>query len=367
MTARTLPGLGLTGFWDLHAGGWKDAMDTNLLTLSALVQLVVKSSTTALPGSPINGDIYIVPSGAGTNPNKIAIRDNGAWVYLTPTTGMEAYAIDSGAKLRFGGSTWAATGGSTLVAKDEGSVVDSAITSFDFVGAGVATTTDGSGHATVTIPGATGGGGATLEGAFTAPPAASTWTKQNFDSTKTHLVDFSSPCSGVRIYEDVYAYGNVNSIRYALKAIPGAHWDVKTRLRRHTRLTSYMSWGLVVRDSASSKSAILGFSNEANGITAVQFTNDTTYSGFSSFGGNQMPWMSDIWLRITYDGTDCTFWQSMDGVYWTVAKKYTGTGLWGFLTNPATHIGFGYNTNNNGGTDLGQELDLLSWSAVALA
>ena len=39
MAERTLPGLGLTGFWDLGANNWKGGMDLNLRKLSLLVQL----------------------------------------------------------------------------------------------------------------------------------------------------------------------------------------------------------------------------------------------------------------------------------------------------------------------------------------
>ena len=51
MAERTLPGLGLTGFWDLGANNWKGGMDLNLRKLSLLVQLSVLSMTTALPST----------------------------------------------------------------------------------------------------------------------------------------------------------------------------------------------------------------------------------------------------------------------------------------------------------------------------
>lgn len=38
--------------------------------------------------------VYIVPSGDGSNPNRIAMRDNGAWVYYNPTDGMIAWVAD---------------------------------------------------------------------------------------------------------------------------------------------------------------------------------------------------------------------------------------------------------------------------------
>lgn len=110
MVARTLPGLGLTGFWDLGENGWKPGMDTNLQKLSAIVNGSVKSRTTALPGSPTVGDIYIVPSTDPTNPNKVAIWDGAsgseAWVYLTPKTGWAFYVIDEAKNYQFGGSVW---------------------------------------------------------------------------------------------------------------------------------------------------------------------------------------------------------------------------------------------------------------------
>lgn len=103
---RTLPGLGLTGFWDLHSAGWKPGMDTNLQSLSAICQLSVLSQTTALPGSPTDGDIYIVPSSDGTNPDKIAIRDNAAWVYFAPNEGFLAFVQDTGAFMYYTGVAW---------------------------------------------------------------------------------------------------------------------------------------------------------------------------------------------------------------------------------------------------------------------
>lgn len=103
---RTLPGLGLTGFWTAGSDGWNSGMDANLRLLSALGQLSVISRTTTLPGSPANGSIYIVPSGAGSNPNAVAIRDNGAWVYVTPLEGFRAWVRDVDQTYVFDGSAW---------------------------------------------------------------------------------------------------------------------------------------------------------------------------------------------------------------------------------------------------------------------
>lgn len=113
MPQRTLPGLGLTGFWDLGFDGWNTENDVNLRLLSALVQPRVISRTTSLPGSPTNGDIYIVPDGAGSNPNEIAIRDNGAWVYIVPAEGFTAYVADANENVQFDGTDWVEFAGGT--------------------------------------------------------------------------------------------------------------------------------------------------------------------------------------------------------------------------------------------------------------
>lgn len=105
MAKRNLPGLGLTGFWGLGANGWGDENDENLRQLSALTQLSVISATTNLPGGAADGDIYIVPTGQ-TNAAKIAIRDAGAWVYLTPKEGWLGYIRDADKYVSYTGSAW---------------------------------------------------------------------------------------------------------------------------------------------------------------------------------------------------------------------------------------------------------------------
>lgn len=100
---RTLPGLGLTGFWNLGSA-YKTGMDQNLLDLSTLSQLRVISRVTALPGSPTDGDIYIVPSGGDAN--KVAVRDNGAWAYYVPAEGYFAYVEDEDVFVFWTGTAW---------------------------------------------------------------------------------------------------------------------------------------------------------------------------------------------------------------------------------------------------------------------
>jgi hypothetical protein len=104
MPERTLPGLGLTAYWDLGSNDWKPGMDENIRQLSALTNLKVLNAVATLPGTPTNGDIYLVTSGAESN--KIAIRDNGAWVYLTPKAGFRLYDATAAKFKYYTGSSW---------------------------------------------------------------------------------------------------------------------------------------------------------------------------------------------------------------------------------------------------------------------
>lgn len=113
MPARTLPNLGLKAGYDLGEDGWGDDMTLNLLALSVLTQGTALSKVSALPGSPTDGDVHILDETHSTQPNRIAVRDNGAWVYLTPVEGWLVYNRAANYYEKFDGSLWSelATGG----------------------------------------------------------------------------------------------------------------------------------------------------------------------------------------------------------------------------------------------------------------
>lgn len=105
---RQLPGLGLYGFWTLGSNGYKDQLDSNLQVLSALVQPVVLSKLATAPGSPANGAIHIATGvwGGDAAEHDIVVRDNGAWVAITPAVGWSVYDAALSATFRFTGSAW---------------------------------------------------------------------------------------------------------------------------------------------------------------------------------------------------------------------------------------------------------------------
>jgi hypothetical protein len=85
-----------------------------LRLLDGLVQLsVLDRDLTAPPGSPTDGDRYIVGSGAtgdwaGWDLN-VALWTDGAWLRLPPRTGWRAWVEDEGLLLVFDGAGWIGT------------------------------------------------------------------------------------------------------------------------------------------------------------------------------------------------------------------------------------------------------------------
>lgn len=117
MASRTLPGLGLQGFWALGEDGWKDGMDANLRKLSALCQARINSRQALEPSGASNGDIYLLTGGA--NNKKLALRDNETWVYIDPVEGFTVWDTNTNSELRYDGTEWiegseGGTGGSLL-------------------------------------------------------------------------------------------------------------------------------------------------------------------------------------------------------------------------------------------------------------
>lgn len=72
-------------------------------------------TTTAQPGSPADGDCYLLPASAtGTDwagqDGKIAQRISSAWVFLTAREGMAGYVADENAGITYDGAAWGVIG-----------------------------------------------------------------------------------------------------------------------------------------------------------------------------------------------------------------------------------------------------------------
>jgi hypothetical protein len=71
-----------------------------LQRLDAVTQLVVQSEMSAPPGTPGDGDCFLIASTAtgdwANQAGKLAFRQDDAWIYISPREGWQAWFVDSG-------------------------------------------------------------------------------------------------------------------------------------------------------------------------------------------------------------------------------------------------------------------------------
>jgi len=84
--------------------------------LEGVLVRVLSATTTAQPGSPSEGDAYILPASAtgadwAGNDGKIAHYYGAAWHFYAPVTGLGIYSTGDAAVYRYGGATWASESG----------------------------------------------------------------------------------------------------------------------------------------------------------------------------------------------------------------------------------------------------------------
>lgn len=130
---------------------------------------VISRATTAPPGSPALGNLYIVPTGAtgawSGQTNKVAYYNGTTWEFYTPAEGWRTWVSDEDVMVVYTGAAWDDTaigggGGGTVVAVDEEGVeVVASAARLNFTGAGVTVTDLGAGEVGIDIPASGGGGG----------------------------------------------------------------------------------------------------------------------------------------------------------------------------------------------------------------
>lgn len=105
-----------------------------LSILDAVAQLRIVSATLTIPPLvAIDGDAYLVPSGAtgdwfGEDGN-LAIYSNGGWRFVSPKVGWNAFNIETGTSQLFDGTDWLP---STLAATPSGTATEYEIVELDF-------------------------------------------------------------------------------------------------------------------------------------------------------------------------------------------------------------------------------------------
>lgn len=354
MASRTLPNVGLKGFWNLGEDGWKDEMDRNLLLISVLAQGGVISKVSATPGAPSDGDVHIFDETHGTQPNKIAIRDAAGWTYITPQEGWLVYNRGANYFEKFDGTVWAelstgVTQFADLTDVDMTGIADGDVPVWDagtnkfLPGAGggggsstlagltdVDTTGVADGDsltydsATSTwVPAAVSGGGggvSTLGPGYNrtlATAAALTTAGFAFNYGGTSLVD-GTP--GVRAAGDARiacAFGS-----YTTLTIFGT--DCQIGFTETANNGKY-----VIQYNVGNGRWIFGRINAGGGYNS----DGTQYSGFYGYSRTGNP----TWMRARYSGGTMYFGLSSNGDTW----NEWGTEGTGFLTPTRFHVALG--------------------------
>lgn len=129
--ATNHPNAPLIYAWGLGFDGWDGDNDANLRAIGVLMQLgVISRAITAQPGSPANGDRYIIPTGATGaqwtgQAGKIGVFLDSAWRFFTANNGWIAYVAAEGIYCQFTASGWAVLtpGPSVKASSSEGATI----------------------------------------------------------------------------------------------------------------------------------------------------------------------------------------------------------------------------------------------------
>lgn len=320
---RILGGVGLKGFWDLASDDWKPGMDSNLLALSYLTMPRAISRVTALPGSPVAGDVYVVPSGAGSNPNEIAVYDDGAWVYYVPLEGWSIYIIDENQEVQFDGAAWdilaASLADTTVVPGTYGDATNSPQITVDQKGRITAA-------GNVLISG--GGGGGVL-----SPPLLATFP------TEVNII------AGVLAEDGVEGMCISSSSTGSPKTrgrFKPAFASNKTYTAKIVNVSgnSTTGVGMMLRDTASGR--FIKFIIEGDKINVSRWSTDDAWA--STTISEDIIHNDVVWLQVEDDGTDFIFKVSAGGGAWITILTESRTV---YLAAP-DEIGFGVEAGQAG-------------------
>jgi hypothetical protein len=115
--------------FNLSENGWDGSYNNNFRALGVFVHLSVLSRTVdAQPGTPSNGDRYIIPASASGaqwagQDGKVGAFIDNAWHFFTPFKGWSANVEDENLRVEWSGTAWAYPGTPAKTAADAGATI----------------------------------------------------------------------------------------------------------------------------------------------------------------------------------------------------------------------------------------------------
>lgn len=340
--------------WEAGTNQASIPANDNALRSEILAGRVISKTTTAQPVG-VDGAIYIIPAGAtgsqwgGFTAGDLALFRGGTWYAYAPVQGVVA---------RFDGSLEQWDGGAWVAISGGGDFENPMTSAGDMIVGG----TDGD---PMRLPaGATGdvlqmvagqptwgpssGGGSGIEAPFTAPPQSGwSWVNQG---TST-LVDNAS--------EQVLIGGPTGSganLVARARSAPATPYTATARIRAISPAKIYMSAGIGLRNSTTGRIITFDLLASPAGATFRVAKFNTSVSFNSEYTSITFPYFSDLWLRISDDGTNIKFFWSSDGIYWT---EFYSVGRTDFMT--PDQLIFLAGTENSATPNFAPIVRLLSW------
>jgi hypothetical protein len=100
------PNLGLETGFVTDQDGWGEPYNEAMRRLDALTDRVALDVVEDLPGSPADGDRYLLSAAASENANKFAVRVEGAWSYYAPPLIQTIFVKSLGFWVRWESGAW---------------------------------------------------------------------------------------------------------------------------------------------------------------------------------------------------------------------------------------------------------------------
>lgn len=304
-------------------------------------------ATTAQPGSPTDGDCYLLtgsPTGAAwsTQANKVAFYLNTAWVFRTPKEGWGAWVNDEDVFILYDGAAW----GEIVPDISGTSVGDHSDVDLTGLADGDVMVFDsGSGDfIAAPLPGGGGGGGTVPDGGelgtvLTKQSAADqdvAWSWPGYEGGPPGDVPTVASFSWINQDTSTATDGTGAIIfkpqandewHYLVKAVPTAPFDIYCRVDMFSLSTAantstiFVGGSIVLRDSSDSEVILMSLiwdrvaGDEQNTYSAVvgRRTADIT---FNATVHNKLTGQLWKWMRVNVGTTTLTFYVSLDGRNW---------------------------------------------------